>query len=314
MSRVGVLVNPTAGHGRGEAGGREVLGLLGRSGHEILDLSGRDAVDALARVRRSLWELDAVVAVGGDGMAHLGVNAVAGTTTPLGIVPVGSGNDLARNLGLSVHDVSRAVADVLDGLGRPPRLLDVIGTQVHLPDGESQAAQTGIEWTACVLSAGFDAAVNHRANSFRWPRGGGRYVRGVLGELATFRPYGYRITIDGTPRELPATLVALANATSFGGGMRIAPGARPDDGLMDVVIGHAMGRGALLRLFPKVYSGRHVESDRVEIVRAREVVLEAWSGAATPPPVYADGELLGRLPLRARVRPGGLRLLAPAQP
>ncbi len=311
MSRLGVLVNPTAGHGRGASSGPEVLGLLGRSGHEILDLSGHDAADALRRVRGALWELDAVVAVGGDGMAHLGVNAVAGTTTPLGLVPVGSGNDLARNLGLAVHDVSHAVADVLTALDHPPRLLDVIGSQVHVPGGGTETDETAVEWTACVLSAGFDAAVNHRANGYRWPRGGGRYVRGVLGELAAFRPYGYRITIDGTTRELPATLVALANATSFGGGMRIAPDARPDDGLIDVVIGHAMGRAALLRLFPRVYSGRHVTSDRVEIVRAREVVLEALPGHPAPPPVYADGELLGSLPIRARIRPAGLHLLSP---
>ncbi|SEE08015.1 diacylglycerol kinase [Ruania alba] len=305
-----MLVNPAAGHGRGALAGREALSALGGSEHEILDLTGSDADDALRRARKAMWELDALVAVGGDGMAHLGVNAVAGTTVPLGLVPVGSGNDLARNLGLAVHDVSRAVADLLAGLHTEPRHLDAIATQVHQP-GEpgDDTDDTTLEWTACVLSAGFDAAVNDRANHYRWPRGGGRYVRGVLGELAGFRPYGYRITIDGVVRELPATLVALANATSFGGGMRIAPDAQLDDGLMDVVIGHAMGRGALLRLFPQVYSGRHVGSARVDVIRAREVILEALPGRRPPPPVYADGELLGRLPIRARLRPGALQLL-----
>ncbi|UFU08276.1 diacylglycerol/lipid kinase family protein [Ruania halotolerans] len=317
MSRLGVLVNPAAGHGRGALLGRDALAALGRSEHEILDLSGASAADALARARAALWEIDALVSVGGDGMAHLGVNAVAGTTVPLGIVPVGSGNDLARNLGLAVHDVPRAVADVLAGLTRAPRRLDVIATQVHQPGqgddgGLPEKDVTALEWTACVLSAGFDAAVNHRANTYRWPRGGGRYVRGVLAELAAFRPYGYRITIDGIVRELPATLVALANGTSFGGGMRIAPEARMDDGLIDVVIGHAMGRAALLRLFPRVYSGAHLGSARVDVIRAREVILEALPGSRPPPPVYADGELLGRLPIRARLRPGALQILGNA--
>ncbi|HIZ36654.1 MAG TPA: diacylglycerol kinase family lipid kinase [Candidatus Ruania gallistercoris] len=328
MSRLGVLINPTAGHGRAGAGGRDALALLGRSGHEVIDLSRHTAEAALARARDTLWELDALVVVGGDGMVHLGVNVVAGTTVPLGIVPFGSGNDLARTLGLAEHDVRRAVADVLAALEGAPRVVDAIATRVHMPAAEdadpagSAAASaaphgdeledpTAVEWTACVLSAGIDAAVNHRANTYRWPQGGGRYVRGTLAELTVFHSYGYRLTIDGVVREQDAVLVALANAPSFGGGMHIAPQAQMDDGWMDVVIGHAMGRAQLLRLFPRLYRGTHVHSPRVEVLRAREVVLEPLPGRRRPPPVYADGELLGRLPLRARLRPGALRLLTP---
>lgn len=332
MSRLGVLINPTAGHGRADEGGRDALALLGRSGHEVIDLSGRSAATALARARDTLWELDALVVVGGDGMVHLGVNVVAGTTVPLGIVPFGSGNDLARTLGLAEHDVRRAVSDVLTVLDGQPRVVDAIATRVHVPGAEDadpadgvggspvgSAAgtaddlddPTAVEWTACVLSAGIDAAVNHRANTYRWPQGGGRYVRGTLAELSVFQPYGYRLTIDGVVREQDATLVALANAPSFGGGMQIAPDAQMDDGWMDVVIARAMGRAQLMQLFPRLYRGTHVRSSRVEILRAREVVLEPLPGRRRPPPVYADGELLGRLPLRAMLRPGALRLLTP---
>ncbi len=328
MSRLGVLINPTAGHGRADGGGRDTLALLGRSGHEVIDLSAPTAGEALARGRDALWELDAVVVVGGDGMVHLGVNVVAGTTVPLGIVPFGSGNDLARTLGLAEHDSRQAVTDLLGALEAEPRVVDAIATRVHAPGAEdadvggSAAGSaalgpdeledpTAVEWTACVLSAGIDAAVNHRANGYRWPRGGGRYVRGTLAELGVFQPYGYRLTIDGVVREQEASLVALANAPSFGGGMRIAPDAAMDDGWMDLVIGHAMGRTQLMRLFPRLYRGTHVRSDRVEVLRAREVVLEPLLGRRRPPPVYADGELLGRLPLRARLRPRALRLLAP---
>lgn len=317
MSRIGVLINPSAGHGRGDTGGRDALALLGRSGHEIIDLSGHTAQEALANVRSRLWDLDALVVVGGDGVVHLGVNAVAATTVPLGIVPLGSGNDLARTLGLAVHDVAQAVADLLAALARPATPVDVIASQVHVPDAAPEtdapatADPTAVEWTACVLSAGIDAAVNHRANLYRWPRGGGRYVRGLMAELGSFRPYGYRLTIDGTVREQDATLVALANASSFGGGMRIAPEADMANGTMEVVIGHAMGRPELMRLFPRLYRGTHVDSAKVEILKAQEVILEPLPGHPTPPPVYADGELLGRMPLRARLRPGSLRLLLP---
>lgn len=319
MSRLGVVINPTAGHGRADNGGRDALAQLGRSGHEIIDLSGRTAQEALAAARQRLWDLDALIVIGGDGVVHLGVNAVAATTVPLGIVPVGSGNDLARTLGLAVHDVEQAVGDVLAGLSAPATPVDVIGTQVHVPgdahgsgSGEPDAEKpTAIEWTACVLSAGIDAAVNYRANTYRWPRGGGRYVRGLIAELSAFRPYGYRLTIDGTVREQDATLVALANAGSFGGGMRIAPGADMTDGTMDVVIGHAMSRGQIMGLFPRLYRGTHIASPKVDVLQAREVILEPLPGRPAPPPVYADGELLGRLPLRARLRPGALRLLLP---
>ena len=333
MSRLGVLINPTAGHGRADTGGRDALALLGRSGHEIIDLSGASAAEALASARGRLWDLDALVVVGGDGVVHLGVNAVAATTVPLGIVPLGSGNDLARTLGLAVHDVSHAVQDVLHALDEAPTAVDAIATQVHVPEAaqtsyhrrtgaaphavedtaldEEDSDPTAVEWTACVLSAGIDAAVNHRANSYHWPRGGGRYVRGLLAELSTFRPYGYRLTIDGTVREQDATLVALANAASFGGGMRIAPSADMADGTMKVVIGHAMGRAELMRLFPRLYRGTHVHSPKVEVLPAREVILEPLHGRPSPPPVYADGELLGRMPLRARLRPGALQLLLP---
>lgn len=329
MSRLGVLINPTAGHGRADGGGRDTLALLGRSGHEVIDLSAPTPAEALARGRDSLWELDALVVVGGDGMVHLGVNVVAGTTVPLGIVPFGSGNDLARTLGLAEHDSRQAVADLLAALETAPRVVDAIATRVHVPGVEDADAggssagsttvtatdeaddPTAVEWTACVLSAGIDAAVNHRANQYRWPRGGGRYVRGTLAELGVFQPYGYRLTIDGLVREQEASLVALANAPSFGGGMRIAPAAAMDDGWLDLVIGHAMSRAQLMRLFPRLYRGTHVRSAKVEILRAREVVLEPLLGRRRPPPVYADGELLGRLPLRARLRPGALRLLTP---
>src|SRR5699024_12453571 len=133
-------------------------------------------------------------------------------------------------------------------------------------------------------------------------------------ELGAFKPYGVRRTIDGVVREQEASLVALANAPSFGGGMRIAPDAQMDDGWMDVVIGHAMGRAQLMRLFPRLYRGTHVRSARVEVLRAREVVLEPLLGLRRPPPVYAVGELLGRIPLQAllpssccrRIRPHSL--------
>lgn len=312
--RLGVIVNPVAGHGRGRVGGHTVLTELARCGFEVVDLSGIDAPQALRHARTARAEYDALVVVGGDGMAHLGFNAVAGTDIPLGLIAVGSGNDLARAIGLPIHDVPRAIALLADSLTRPPRRIDAVATRVATAHpGRLASEPDGIDWTAAIVSAGFDAAVNDRSNGYRWPRGGARYVRGVLRELSRFRPYGYRLTIDGATREFDGALVALANGPTFGGGMAIAPDAILDDGLLDVVIAAEIGRGELLRVFPRVYRGTHVEHPAVEILRAREVLIEAIPGHASPVPVaFADGEPIGRVPLEARIHPGAVRFLGPA--
>jgi len=305
MTVVGVVVNPSAGHGRARYRGEEVFAALRHHGMRPLDLTGQDADHALARARAALDRIQALVVVGGDGMAHLGVNAIAGTGVHLGVIPAGSGNDLARELGIPVGDVRAAVRTILTALEHGPRHIDAIAS--HSPAEPSRVPR----WTACVLSAGLDAAVNARANTYRWPRGAARYLRGVVAELATFRPYSYRITVDGQAQEQTATLVALANAPTFGGGLRIAPDALVDDGFMDVVIADGLSRREIVRVFPRLYRGTHVGHPAVRIVRAREVTIEPGDGAP-PPRAFGDGEDLAALPLQARVMPAAVPLLAPA--
>lgn len=310
--RLGVIVNPIAGHGRGRVGGHTVLTEFTRSGFEVVDLSALTAGEALAQARAGRDSYDALVVVGGDGMAHLGFNVVAGTDIPLGLIAVGSGNDLARALGLPIHDVPRGIGVLADALTRPPRPIDAVATTVATPHPDRLSTDGGVDWAAAIVSAGFDAAVNHRANAYRWPRGGARYVRGVLSELSRFRPYGYRLTVDGDEREFDGALVALANGPTFGGGMAIAPAARIDDGLLDVVIARDVGRAELLRVFPRVYRGTHVDHPAVEILRARQVRIEPIAGHPSPiPDAFADGEPVGRAPLDAVVHPGAIRFLGP---
>lgn len=304
MTTIGVVVNPSAGHGRARGCGTEVLRALRGHGVQVLDLTGQDADHALARARAALDRIDALVVVGGDGMAHLGVNAIAGTGVHLGVVPAGSGNDLARALGLPVGDVPAAVHVILRAMERGPRYIDAIAT--NSPVAPARVPQ----WTACVLSAGLDAAVNARANTYRWPRGAARYLRGVVAELTTFRPYDYRITIDGKTCSRTATLVALANAPTFGGGLQIAPDAQFDDGLMDVVIADGLSRREILRVFPRLYRGTHLTHPAVHVTRAREVTLEPGNGVV-PPPAFGDGEEVASLPLIATMVPSAVPLLAP---
>lgn len=302
-ARIGVVVNPTAGHGRGRVRGEQLLADLVRRGHTPVDLTAEDVAAATRHARQAVVDgLDALVVVGGDGMVHLGANVVAGTDLPLGIVAAGSGNDIARAAGLPRHDVASATAAIEAGLDSGGRAVDAVRTGP--PDYSTDA------WYLGVLSCGVDAAVNERANTMTWPRGTARYLRALAVEVRTFRPYGYRITLDGQVWESTGTLVAVANATSFGGGMRIAPDASMQDGLLDVVIAGPLSRSGLLGLFPRVYPGTHVRHPACQVVRARTVLIEPSHVGPTPPVAYADGERLGPLPLRAEVVPGAVRLLA----
>ena len=301
--RLGVVVNPTAGSGRGSARGEHVIAALGRRGHDVLDLTAADLTAATQHARQAVVDgLDALIVVGGDGMTHLGANVVAETDLPLGIVAAGSGNDVARALGLPLHDIDAALRRIEDGMDGGPRRIDAVLTGA--PDYSAH------EWFVGVLSAGFDAAVNARANELRRPQGTARYVVALLDEIRRFRPYGYRITLDDETWESTGTLVAVANGPSFGGGMRIAPDARMDDGLLDVVVASGLTRAGLLAIFPRVFSGAHVRHPACQVLRTRSVLIEASPLGPHPPVAFADGERTGPLPLRAEVRPGALRVLA----
>ncbi|MCG2797806.1 MAG: diacylglycerol kinase family lipid kinase [Cellulomonas sp.] len=304
MSRLGLVVNPTSGHGRGRDAGRQAHTAFVAAGHEVLDLSAPTLAQATDAARAAaLRGLDALVVVGGDGMTHLGVNVVAQTPLPLGIVAAGSGNDIARVLGLPVHDVPAAVEAVDRALVEGPRAVDAV--RVTTPG--RQAA----EWFVGVLSCGIDAAVNARANRLRFPSGTGRYVRALVSELAAFRPYGYRVSFDdGGTWESSGVLVAAANTRDIGGGMHIAPSADPCDELLDVVTGAGLSRTQLVRLFPTIFRGTHVRHPAVRVVRTRSVLVDwAPEHGPHPPVAFADGERIGPLPLRAEVVPGALAVL-----
>ncbi|WP_062215377.1 diacylglycerol kinase [Streptomyces sp. NBRC 109706] len=293
---VTLLVNPVAGQGRGRRAAAPVARTLRDAGIAVRVLVGLDAEDAVRRAGAAVAAgTGALVAVGGDGMAALALRVVAGTATPLGLVGVGTGNDVARAFGLPVRDPVAAARVVAEALKRgAPRAVDL--------------GRVGDTWFGSVLATGFDARVNDRANRMRWPRGGLRYDLAVVAELATLRPAPYRISLDGGPwRELDATLVAVGNGPSYGGGMRICAEARTDDGLLDVTVVGPCGRGTLLRVFPRVYRGTHLDHPVVTGYRARRVALTAPGVVG-----YADGERVGPLPLVAECVPGAVRVLTAA--
>jgi diacylglycerol kinase (ATP) len=294
--RVALIVNPTSGKGVGREIGAQTRRLLREAGHDVLDVSGESYEQARNQAAAAVADgVQTVVVVGGDGMVHLGVNACADTSARLAVVAAGTGNDFARNLCLPIRDAQSSVALLASG---QTRAID-LGRVSHGVAGE--------KWFGGVLGAGFDAIVNERARRMRWPSGQLRYTLAVLRELPVFRPIPYVVELDGHRLETRAMLVAVANTSSFGGGMRVCPDADVADGLFDVMVVHALSVAAFLRVFPKVYSGTHTTHPAVEIHRARRVRLEA-SGIHS----QADGEAFAELPIDAEVVPGALRLVVPA--
>ncbi len=296
--RVVVAINPSASFGKGRSVGPAVVQALRGAGHRVTALSEPTFADLHREAERAIaLAPDALVVVGGDGMVSLGTNLVAATTIPLGIVPSGTGNDVSRGLKIPIGQTDAAIDLLLAALGHEPRVIDAVLVR---RSGEPD------HWYAGVLSAGFDALVNERANLWRWPRGKSRYNLALLRELATLHPTTYRLVLDGVEWNTAGTLVSIANNTSFGGGMLITPDALLDDGLLDVCVVEPLSRTAFLGIFPRVFKGTHVTDPRVSIRRAKRVRIEADGVVA-----YADGERVGPLPLEIEVVPGALRVLVP---
>jgi len=287
--RIALLTNPTSGKGKGARVSAAVAPRLRDAGFDVEELAGRDADEALDLARGCVADgVETLAVVGGDGMVHLAIQALAGSGTRLGLVPAGTGNDVARYLDLprkSVH----AATDVL--IGGKERTIDL--------------ARVGARYFVTVLAAGFDAKVNERANGMTWPKGQMRYNLAILRELPLFKAIPYVVTVDGVRHETKAMLVVVGNGPSYGGGMQVLPDAQFDDGLLDVLLLHEISTVEFLKVFPKVFKGAHVGHPAVEIIRGRSVTLEAAGIVA-----YADGERFGALPVTVECVPGALNVLS----
>ncbi|GAA1596185.1 diacylglycerol kinase family protein [Actinoplanes couchii] len=293
---IAVLANPLAGRGRHRGLLPGVVAALGGGGHPVRLLVAGTGPEAEDACRRAVGEgAVAVVAVGGDGTVHRALQAVAGTSTLFGVVPAGTGNDFASSMGVPAN-----VWKAAEGIGRALR----DGRDHRCDLARTVDAHGERRWFGAVLAAGFDALINERANRMRWPTGPRRYDLAILLELARARARPYTLTLDGESRAVTSEVVAVGNCPSYGGGMRIVPGADPADGLLDVVFTSPLGRAGLARLKPRLRKGTHVTDPRVTVVRARSVRIEAEGIVG-----YADGERLGPLPLDVSCVPGAIRLL-----
>jgi diacylglycerol kinase (ATP) len=285
----------------------------------------------------STYQDDAILIFGGDGTIHRHLGQLVKLGLPILVVPTGSGNDFARALGLRrLRDSVAAWREFCNG-GANVRAIDlgIIAPKAgsaNLPQISSEASPPGFRYFCCVAGVGIDTEVARRANALpRWLRGHGGYAASLLSTLPKFAPHPMRIQTAlnsstaqeksssndsqapdsleftwTTRSDQPTILAAFANTPTYGGGMKIAPRALMDDGLLDACVISGIDPFRLFCLFPTVYFGRHLNIREVKYFQADRVRLET----STPLDVYADGEYVCRTPVELGVAPKALRVIA----
>ncbi|VEI12429.1 diacylglycerol/lipid kinase family protein [Trueperella bialowiezensis] len=299
--KIAVALNPAAGKGRSLRYRDAIASALDLYPIEAEWISAPNRPGAMDAERLISRGIDALVVVGGDGLIHDAVNAIGDSHLPLGIIAAGSGNDIAREFGLPIHSVHDSMHQIAASLltGRS-RCVDVVDIQWS----------GGSERALAIVSVGIDADTNHRTNNLSWPKGNLRYVRGLVGSLLNYRPYGVQITMNGDTVAGSMTLLSIANTRYFGGGFCIAPQAVPDDGLLDVVVTPGFRYADIATRLSKLLIHKHTSDSQVHVYRTREIQVEhAPQHGAPLPVIMADGEEICPAPATIRVLPKALRLV-----
>jgi diacylglycerol kinase (ATP) len=275
-----IVVNPISGGGKGAILGTEVAGYFSTRGlpYQVITANSADRLRSyLANFLEAKGQdCFGVIAVGGDGLAHLVLQFVVPLRIPFTVIPAGTGNDFLRALGWSLTEVKTQL-DTVTCTEASPIDLGMVDS----------------EWFGAVLSTGFDSVVNEKANSLRWPKGPMKYNVAIAMELPKFKPLSYLIELDNQVIETEAMLIAVGNGSSYGGGMKVCPGAVMTDGLFEVMVLRPVSKVEFIRVFPKVFSGQHIDHKQVDIYQSRRISLNAAAIA------YADGDRIGGLPVKA---------------
>ncbi len=303
MTRRAVIVlNPAGGHGRAGRRRPELERLLeaasarqpseDRLEWEIRQTTAPGSASEIA-ARSAAEGADIVAAAGGDGTLNEVLNGLMGSQVKLALLPFGTGNDFSRTVGL-YGSLPRAVDTLFNG--RPARI-----------DVGRMAERCFLNVAGC----GFDAIVAERANHGpRWLTGSPAYVFAVLRTLASFRAAEFCLTVDGVQRVQRAMMCSVANARTYGGGMRIAPTAQLDDGLFDLCILAEAGTLEFVRAFPRVFQGTHTTHPKITMLQARHVRIES----APALPLLIDGEVIGTTPAEFTLLPSAIEFLFPTLP
>lgn len=285
-----IIANPRAGHGQGEKNIARLERVIRRRGLDLTPILTHHPGHATDIARDLADSGEPRVAImGGDGSIREVVDALVGTPTELAIVPMGTGNDIARSLGLPLNDPGAAIEIALNGRART---IDV--------------GREGERHFLSVLGVGFPAIVAEEANRATWLKGSASFFVAVYKALHRLQPHRFVITLDDETLELDSVAVMVQNTPYTGGGLLMAPDALIDDGLFDVVIVDDIGKLDLMVNFPKAYRGRHLEHPSFSLHRSSTVQVSS----EVPMRKMLDGDICGSGSVEVAIVPEGLKIVA----
>ncbi len=286
-----IIANPRAGHGKGARNIEALRDAIRRRGRDDSVLLTERPRHATGIARKLAGDEPRIAVLGGDGTIGEVADALVGSGTQLGILSLGTGNDVARSLGLPFNDLDASLDVALDG---HVRKIDV---------GRERDRHF-----VSVLGVGFPAVVAEQANHTRL-KGSAAFFVAVYRAMSRLEPVSMTIRLDDRTLEGEYVAVMVQNTPFTGGGLRMAPGAEIDDGLLDVVVVNEIGKLDLMVNFPKIYRGRHLEHASFEVHRSRSVRIDA----ASPLPKMFDGDLEGVSPVEATILPRALEVVVPTR-
>ncbi len=310
IQRVALVSNPAAGHGNAPHATERALRRFQELGVEVVLLQGVDEADSRRLTRFALDDerIDALVISGGDGMVSLALQEQAGSQTPLGIIPAGTGNDHAREYRLPRQDPEAAAEVVASGF--------FVATDLGRITPTGAGSYASGQWFGSVMASGFDSLVSDRVNTMRWPHGAFRYPVATLLEYARFSPLRFHIECQGGPDhgvviDEDVMLAAAGNTRSYGGGMVICPLADHADGLLDLTVLNPVRLRDAPRVFPALYRGKIHTAPGVRTLRAERFQIDCTVGTVEPMTCYADGDYVAELPVTVEAVAGAGRYLVP---
>jgi diacylglycerol kinase (ATP) len=288
-----IILNPTSQHGKALELKDSLVSTLNNLDLDFTLHVSSSAADVIETVKKNLDNYTNFISFGGDGTIHSLANILVNTDKNLGCIPMGSGNDIARNLNIPL-EMEAACRVIKDCHVKKIDLGLINGKYYYL----------------AVSGAGFDSVVNDLANNTKFPiKGPAKYTYAVYKTLITYRSKKFHIKYDGTERTVDAMFMVVGNMASYGGGMKITPNADPADGILDVCIIKRMSKLHFIKIFPSVFKGEHIADSCVEILRAENVEITSEYNFS----VFADGEYICKLPAKFEVAKRSLNFIVGAQ-